>query len=44
MFGAEPYHFEPTYRPGEGPALKVHREEEERSASPEPVRRVRNTD
>ena len=36
MFGAEPYQFEPTYPPGEEPAL--HGEEEERSASPEPVR------
>ena len=41
MFGAEPYQFEPTYPPGEEPAL--HGEGEERSASPEPVR-IGNTD
>ena len=41
MFGAEPYKFEPTYLPGEEPAL--HGEGEERSASPEPVR-IGNTD
>ena len=32
MFGAEPYQFEPTYPPGEEPALHG-----ERSASPEPA-------
>ena len=36
MFRAEPYLFEPTYPPGEVPAL--HGEGEERSASPEPIR------
>ena len=36
MFRAEPYQIEPTYRPGEEPAL--HGEGEERSASSEPVR------
>ena len=41
MFGAEPYQFEPTYPPGEEPAL--HGEGEERSASPEPVC-IGNTD
>ena len=39
MFGAKPYPFEPTYPPGEEPALNGG---EERSASPEPVR-VGNT-
>ena len=42
MFGAEPYQFEPTYPPGEEPALHGD-QEEERSASPEPIR-VGNTD
>ena len=37
MLGAEPYQFEPTYRPGEEPALLG--EGEERSTSPEPVRK-----
>ena len=37
MFGAEPYQFEPSYPPGEEPALHGE-EEEERSASPEAVR------